>query len=159
MDKNTQIMEWYRGLSRISQDDKADFDVMLLDHKNPTDATSAMLGIALNLSERGVRYDIMSLLFDAAKTENSPLVQQQAISNILTLCWICDDTVRQDKDLQESLLDMIADHTDECMQHLHFVYMLHNKNIRKGHIKNLNETLIYRLIVVGEKAQEEFKTE
>ncbi len=150
-------MEWYRGLDRISKDDKADFDVMLLDHKNPTDATSAMLGIALNLSEKGMRYDVMSLLFDATHKDNEPLVRQQAIAHILTLCWISDDFVRQNRDLQESLLDMIADNIDDCLGHLHFVYLMHGKNILKAHVKPLQETLIYRLIVVGDHAHELFK--
>ena len=157
MDKNQQIVQWYSSLQQVSYDDKADFEVMLLDLDNPADASAAVTGIAINLMEKGMRNDLVSLLFVAARTENVKMVQLEAITHLISLYWFHDDEVRRDKDLQEWLLDLLADHPDEVPSYLYTLNTAKNRLSQLDNVKKLKDTLLYQVAVVGEEQQKRFR--
>ncbi len=157
MDRATQIEDWYHQLERVSQDDQADFEVMLLDHHDPADASAAIMGTAMNLMEKGIRNDLMQLLFKATHSANERSVQLQAITHIISLYWMQDDIVRSNRDLQEWLLDMLADHPGEIPQYVHALWQAHKKLNHLQHVKDLKQTLLYEVAIVGERERKEFE--
>ena len=59
-------------------DDKADYEVMLLDHNNTDDAVAAVTGLMLNLLRGTYREDVLLLLIEGTRGGNAPLVQYHA---------------------------------------------------------------------------------
>jgi len=159
VDKNRQIINWYRDIERVSKDDKADFEVMLLDHRDPTDASAALLGLTLNLVKQGFREEVMSLLFDATETDNVLIIQLQALSHLILLCEIYDTQLRRSRDMQERLLDMLSVHGENALKILirtHQLQQLLHTQADKSTTHDIRSTLIYKLVVVGEKANRMF---
>lgn len=146
--RNHQIEQWYRSLQEVSYDDQADFEVMLLDARHPADASSALVGIALNIYEKGMRDDIVRLLFEASHSDNEHCLQLQAISHILALCWIYDDAVRHSTNIQEMLLDLLADHPNELPHYLRTLSKGKKHLLHMSDVKDVKQTLLYHLLVV-----------
>ena len=155
MDKNRQIINWYRDIERVSKDDKADFEVMLLDHRDPADASAALLGLTLNLVKQGFREDVMNLLFDATSSENAKAVQLQALTHLVLLCEIYDEEIRHSRDMQERLLDMLAVHRKTALKVLARSHTL-QEAVKEVPPEKVRDTLLYRLVVVGEEANRMF---
>ena len=155
MNKNRQIIDWYRDIERVSKDDKADFEVMLLDHRNPADASAALLGLTLNLVKQGFREDVMNLMFDATSSDNARAVQLQAVTHLILLCEIYDQEIRRSRDMQERLLDMLEVHRQVALKVLARSNTLQEAT---GQIPpdKVRDTLLYKLVVVGEKANRMF---
>ena len=156
MDKNRQIINWYRDIERVSKDDKADFEVMLLDHRDPADASAALLGLTLNLVKQGFREDVMNLLFDATAEDNALIVQMQALTHLILLCEIFDSEMRHSRDMQERMLDMLALHGETTRKLLARTHALLQQAGAGSTNYDVRDTLIFHLAVVGEEANRMF---
>lgn len=150
-------------------DDKADYEVMLLDHNNTDDAVAAVTGLMLNLLRGTYREDVLLLLIDGTRGENAPLVQYHALVEVLQMCILYDQQIRRSRDVQEALLDMLETHSGRALDFLHKMYIVNRGVLRQllsslltqdssspQQVKELRSTLIFQLIVVGEKAQSLF---
>ena len=155
MNKNRQIINWYRDIERVSKDDKADFEVMLLDHRDPADASAALLGLTLNLVKQGFREEVMNMLFNATASDNARAVQLQAVTHLILLCEIYDKEIRRSRDMQERLLDMLAVHRKTALKMLARSHTLQEATEQIPPEK-IRGTLLYRLVVVGEEANRMF---
>lgn len=69
---------------------------------------------------------------------------------------IYDDALRSSDKAQEDLLDILADQHDEALFALCRIGAMRKHMIIMGNIKPIRQTLIYRLIVVGEEANQMF---
>ena len=156
MDRSEQISNWYKQLQRVSRDDKADFEVMLLDKRNPEDAVAAVTGMMMNLIDSGFKEDVLLLLIDGTREENASLVRHHSIVEVLQMCLLFDAQIRRSRDVQEALLEMIAQHQELALQVLHKMYILNTRLLKQLSPVDVKQTLIYRLVVVGERAQKMF---
>ena len=91
-------MNWFRHIRVVTADDKADFEVMLLDHANIEDAKNALLGISMNLIEHGLNLGLMDLLLDAADIKNVFQIRNFALNVLISMMAIYDDAIRKQED-------------------------------------------------------------
>jgi len=170
VNNSEHISDWYRQIDRVSMDDKADYEVMLLDHNNTDDAVAAVTGLMLNLLRGTYREDVLLLLIDGTRGENAPLVQYHALVEVLQMCILYDHQIRHSRDVQEALLDMLETHGERAIDFLHKMYVLNRGVLRQllssllspnspysNQVSDLRSTLIFQLVVVGQRGQSLFE--
>ncbi|MBR1923242.1 MAG: hypothetical protein IJ838_05795 [Paludibacteraceae bacterium] len=158
MDKNDGIMTWYRQLQSPTDDDRADLEVMLMDRDDPSDAMSAIMGLISNLLQNGFREGVYCLLLVGAQKDNALPVKAQSMGAAIFIAVVYDDAIRQSNVAQEALLDVLAEQHDEALWALRRYSQLRKHMIvMGGRQKDIRQTLIYHLIVVGEEAHELFE--
>lgn len=156
MTGDEQILHWYRSLTQVSQDDRADFEIMLLDKKNPKDALVAINGLTMNMMEHGYNKGVFSLLLTAARADNVKAVRLGALGTALFGLTLYDDAFRQSQDIVEQLLDVLAEDGEMAYTILLTLWKA-KKTIRIiGPQKDLRDTLVYKLVVVGQEANQAF---
>lgn len=157
MANDNPVYAWYANLAEPTGDDRADFEVMLMDRNNPQDAQLAVMGLIQNLLLHGYREPVFRLLVKGAGKENALVVRAKALAAIIFIAAAFDDRMRQSPSLQEDLLDMLEQQHDEAL-----LALLHYANLRKHMIimgqpqRNLKQTLIFSLIVLGDEERERF---
>ncbi len=150
MANDNPIYAWYANLTAPTSDDRADFEVMLMDRNNPQDAQLAVMGLIQNLLLNGYREPVFRLLVMGAGKENALVVKAKALAAIIFIAATFDDQIRQSPALQEDLLDMLEQQHDEAL-----LALTHYAQIRKHMIvmgkpqTRLNRTLIFSLVVLG----------
>lgn len=156
MNKHEQILNWYRKISQVTFDDKADFEVMLMDKKNPTDALMAIGGLFINIVERGYQPPLMDLILLAAQEENAHTVRTRALYCALLAMVIHDEHFSKDAQAIDNLLNLLI-HTHKMA----FKMLCSIAHIQKtlkvlGFKKDIKSTLVYQLVVVGQQANQAF---
>ena len=154
MEFNQHIMTWYQNLKKVTIDDKADLEVMLLDQHHHTDALSAVLGVLSNLVQNGFRADLFELLSMAARPNNLLSVRTMAINGIVVVSILNDAKLRQCPDAIESILNILVEQQRIALASL-ITFNMSSKQLPTPFV-NIRKTLIYRLVVVGEKANQAF---
>lgn len=150
-------MNWFRHIRVVTADDKADFEVMLLDHANIEDAKNALLGISMNLIEHGLNLGLMDLLLDAADIKNVFQIRNFALNVLISMMAIYDDAIRKQEDLVDRFLDILADDPELPFLHMCLVGKVRNHIFFVGHtVKPTKDTLVFQLTVVGEDANQAF---
>lgn len=158
MNFNEQIQNWYKDLQHVSKDDKADFEVMLLDKQHPEDALSALSGMLFNLVFTGYKEDLLLLLIDATREDAASLVRRNALVELLQVCVLHDHEIRRSRDIQEALLEMLSQNQHQALLTLSLIHKVNNEVMHQTlKQKNVKETLIYELVVVGEEAHTLFE--
>lgn len=154
MEFNQHIVAWYRDLNKASQDDKADFEVMLMDKHHDSDAVSAVLGIMTNQMQNGFEESLFRLLTKAAKSDNLVTVRGLAINGIIIVALLNDHQIRQNAEIIEDILDALVDQQTIALAAL----IAFNTSFKRMAMRmiDIRQTLIYRLVVVGEKANQAF---
>lgn len=151
------IVNWFRNISVVTADDKADFEVMLLDRRHTEDAQSALIGMMLNLGEKGLNLGLLDLLLAAADQRNAWGVRAMALSVLITVMVVYDDAIRQQDDLIDRFLELLSYDHDLAFALICQVGKIRNRMIFIGRpVKQTKETLVYKLIVVGEEANRAF---
>lgn len=145
-------MQWYRTLRRVTEDDRLDLDVMLLDHRHPEDALAAITGMITNLLENGWQEELMCMLARAAMPGQMDAPRIKAMIALLLFCYMYDQPTRLSHKLHEALLDML----EQPQQRETALTVLRNMNNVKqavmfvgGKKLPLHQTFIYHLVAVG----------
>jgi len=149
MQGSNQIQDWYAQLTKVSMDDKADLDVLLLDKKHPEDAIEAIEGIKKNLMQGLYKEDLLLLLLDCTKGDVPPLVQRHAIVDATHLCLIYDEQIARSRVIQEAILEMLSYHQDIVVTTLRKMYDLQKIIQRHDFQAEIQRSLIFHLAVVG----------
>lgn len=156
MDNRSQITQWYRQLSRVTEDDGLDLDALLLDKRHPEDALAALYGLATNLLENGFREEIILLITQCAHPDCHQLVRERALYSLIIACTMFDSQVRLSRDIQDSLLSLLepVETRLQAWNTLRMIDKAHDAVLFIGGKKTpLRKTLIYHLVVVGEDMQ------
>lgn len=156
MNRSEQISDWYKNLTRVSKDDKADYEVMLMDKENTDDAVAAITGMLLNLLQGTYKEDVLLLMIDGTRRENALLVQYHSMVEVLQMCLLYDKQIRRSRDVQEALLNMLEHQQSMAIELLHKMFVLNKKLLSNLVSQDLHSSLIYRLVVVGERQQAQF---
>lgn len=156
MNKHEQILNWYRKISQVTFDDKADFEVMLLDKKNPTDALMAIGGLFINIVERGYKPQLMDLLLLGAQPENVNNVHMRALYCALLAMVIHDDYFSKDTQAIDNLLNILIHSHKTAFKILCSIAHIQKTLKVLGFKKDIKSTLIYQLVVVGQQANQAF---
>ena len=139
-------MNWFRHIRVVTADDKADFEVMLLDHANIEDAKNALLGISMNLIEHGLNLG-----------QNVFQIRNFALNVLISMMAIYDDAIRKQEDFVDRFLDILADDPELPFLHMCLVGKVRNHIFFVGHtVKPTKDTLVFKLTVVGEAANQAF---
>ena len=156
MDREEQILNWYLNIQQPTDDDRADLQVMLMDKQHPSDASSAVMGIITNLLQHGFRESLYSMLLMAASKQNAPVVKSRALGAAIFVGTLYDDALRASAAAQEDLLDLLVEQSEAALFALCRISTMRKNMIIMGNVKNLRQTLIYRLVVVGDEANQRF---
>lgn len=156
MDREEQIQSWYSNIQSPTDDDRADFEVMLMDIDHPSDASNAVQGIIVNILQNGFRDNMYSLLLLGAKKENASAVKARSLTAAIFIASAYDDNIRRSPAIQEQILDLLAEQQEEALYALCRIGAMRKHMIIMGNVKNIRQTLIYKLIVVGEEANQMF---
>ena len=156
MAQESPIKNWYRSLRQVTDDDRADFRIMLYDKKHKSDAMNAILGMRQNLLQNGFNADIIHLLLDATHKDNLPAVRFEGFSTAVFALIIFDESFRRDGALAEHVLDVLATYHTEAVSVLQTAFMMRGHILISGHPIHIKSTLIYRLIVVGADLNQAF---
>lgn len=151
---NQHILSWYQNLKAVSADDKADFEVMLMDRHHDADAVSATVGIMTNLMQNGFESGKFNLLTQAAQSDNLMTVRSLAINGIVLISLLYDPQVRQSADTVENIQDVLVNQQSVALAAL-ITFNAGFKHLSAPAL-DVRKTLIYRLVVVGEKANQAF---
>lgn len=130
---------------------------MLLDRANTEDAKNALLGVAMNLIERGLNLGLMDLLLEAADSKNDFNIRNFALNVLIAMMVVYDDAIRQQENLIDRFLDIVADDPDLAFLHMCLVGKVRSHIFFVGRpIKPTKDTLVFQLTVVGEDANRAF---
>ncbi|MBP5476453.1 MAG: hypothetical protein J6Y00_02035 [Paludibacteraceae bacterium] len=150
MDNDNPVHAWYANLTNPTSDDKADFEVMLMDKNNTRDAQLAVTGLIQNLLMNGYREPVFRLLISGARKENALNVKAKALAAIIFIAATFDEQMRQSQALQEDLLDMLEEQHNEALLAMNQYAQIRKHMIIMGKPqKPLRQTLIFSLIVLG----------
>lgn len=145
-------MQWYRSLRRVTEDDRLDLGVMLIDRHHPEDALAAITGIITNTLENGWQEELMCMLAWAAMPDREDKVRTKAMIGLLLFCYMYDQPTRLSHKLHEALLDML----EQPQQREMAINILRSLNDIKqavmfvgGKKVPMRQTFIYHLVVVG----------
>ena len=156
MAQESPIKNWYRSLRQVTDDDRADFQVMLYDKKHKEDAMNAILGIRKNLLQNGFNADLIHLLLNATHTDNLPIVRIEGLSTAIFALIFFDQEFRRDGALVEHVLDVLTESHSEAVKILQTAFLMRAHVMVSGRPVNIRESLIYRLIVVGNDLNQAF---
>ena len=151
-----QIESWYSNLVEVTADDKADFEVMLMDKRHPKDAEMAISGMVVNTLQKGLNTGIMEMLMSACKADIQPRIRNKAFFAVLITAILNDKVWQKYNGLVETMLDLLETGREDAFHILCALARLEKHTIAIGPKPTIKNTLIYRLVVVGEKANRAF---
>ncbi|MCR4665419.1 MAG: hypothetical protein K5660_08650 [Paludibacteraceae bacterium] len=158
MDNANPILTWYANLTNPTADDRADLEVMLMDTNNSEDAQYAVTGLIQNTLVNGYNEKVVRLLILCAHKQNVMPVRAKAMAALIFMATTFDDLFRQSQPLQEDVLDMLADQHEEALLALaQYARMRKHMIVMGKPQKDIRQTLIYSLIVLGEDEQKMFE--
>jgi len=156
LDREEQILNWYRQLTAVTSDDKADFEVMLMDKRNTTDARCALMGMMMNILEVGFNPDVMNMLFAATGKDINHSIQFQAMTALCIGFVLHDPSIRQYPELIERMLDLLAEQREQLIGIVCSLNTLNRHMLTIGKKPDIRQSLLYRLVIVGEAAHQAF---
>lgn len=149
-------MQWYRQLSRVTDDDGLDLEAMLLDKRHPEDASAALYGLSTNLLENGFQEDIILLIAQCAHPDCNHKVFARAIFSLVIACIVFDTQVRLSIAIQDALLSLLEHELvrTNALKALKTVDSVQDAIFFVGRKKTpVRKTLIYHLVAVGQDMQ------
>ena len=151
------ILSWFANIRVVTEDDIADFRVMLMDHHNTDDAMHAISGIFANLFEHGLNLGLLDLLLMAAQHENEASIRNLAIGELIGAMTLFDDAIRKQDDFIEQFLEILSYDYEMAYDALLRLNFIRSHMIVIGMtLKPVKKTLAYELIIVGEEASQAF---
>ena len=107
-----------------------------------------------NQMQNGFSPDMFQLLTLAAKTDNLTTVRSLAVNGIIIIALLNDAQLRQSPETIEDIQDILVEQQTIALASL----ITFNANFKRiaPQFLDIRKTLIFRLIVVGEKANQAF---
>lgn len=130
---------------------------MLLNRRNPSEAISAIIGILTNQVEKSYNESIFELLIEAARPDNRREITSLAIGAITLIMCLYDQQIRSNSKVVEDVQDILVGQQDIALPALiAFNKFMPNLSFITHNTTDVRQTLIYRLVVVGEAAHQAF---
>lgn len=151
------ILNWFSHIRVVTEDDKADFAVMLLDHNNTDDAYDALMGIQMNIFKHGLNLGLLDLLLLAAQPDNAERIRDLGLFVLIGSMILYDDAIRKQEDFIEQFLEILSYEQETAFDFMCQLGFIRSHMIVIGApMKDIKDTLVYQLIVVGEEASQAF---
>ena len=105
----TDIFNFYRDSAFLTEDDCADFLVIVQDSNSPMDGPMAVSGLSLSLLERDWSKEKVLLLMKAFSLTSSDMVRERIIVGLLLILMKYNTIVRENIDLLDTIQDVLTD--------------------------------------------------
>lgn len=109
MSKSNDIFDFYREAIVLTEDDCADFLVIVQDSLAPDDGAMAVSGITLALLERDWSKEKLLLLMKAFSLTTSDIVRERVIVGLLLSMMKFNTIVRNTTDLLDTIQDILTE--------------------------------------------------
>lgn len=103
------IFNFYRDSVFLTEDDCADFLVIVQDSNSPMDGPMAVSGLCLSLLERDWSKEKVLLLMKAFSLTSSDMIRERIIVGLLLILMKFNTTVRENMDLLDTIQDVLTD--------------------------------------------------
>lgn len=109
MSKANDIFDFYRESVVLTEEDCADFLVILQDSNAPHDGVMAVSGLTLALLERDWSKEKLLLLLKAFPLATSEMARERLVVGILLILLKYNTVVRENTDILDSVQDILTD--------------------------------------------------
>ena len=105
----SEIFDYYRDSTFLTEDDCADFLVIVQDSNSPADGAMAVSGLTLALLERDWSKEKLLLLLKSFSLSSLELVRERLIVGLLLILMKYNTVVRESLDILDSIQDILTD--------------------------------------------------
>lgn len=109
-----QIFNLYRDADFLTEEDCADFLVIVRDDDAPDDGAMAVTGLTLSLLERQWNEERVLLFMKAYSISTSDIVRERIVVGLLMLMLKYNLQFRESSDLQDAVQDILTDNPELC---------------------------------------------
>ena len=109
MSKSNDIFDFYRETVILTEDDCADFLVIVQDSLSPDDGAMAVSGITLALLERDWSKEKLLLLMKAFSLTTSDIIRERVVVGLLLAMMKYNTIVRNTTDLLDTIQDILTE--------------------------------------------------
>ena len=109
MSKSNDIFDFYRETVILTEDDCADFLVIVQDTLSPDDGAMAVSGITLALLERDWSKEKLLLLMKAFSLTTSDIIRERVVVGLLLAMMKYNTIVRNTIDLLDTIQDILTE--------------------------------------------------
>ena len=109
MSKSNDIFDFYRETVILTEDDCADFLVIVQDSLSPDDGAMAVSGITLALLERDWSKEKLLLLMKAFSLTTSDIIRERVVVGLLLAMMKYNTVVRNTTDLLDTIQDILTE--------------------------------------------------